>query len=117
MDIIFDIVDHIAPNTIIILTIVFTEKFNVSIGKDINSISIYFYESDKRNVLKFYGSPPNGSKYVQMKKIIQEQIDNTPFKYISGVSNIENKKYLSKYFIISDNLVSDSLINVTRQFI
>lgn len=116
MDIIFDIIDHIAPDTIIILTVVFAEKFNVSIGKDVNSISVYLYELDKRDALKFFGSS-SGLKYTQMKKYIQEQIDDIPIKQISGISNVENKKYLSKYFIISDNLVSDAIINITKQFI
>lgn len=117
MDIVFDIVDNIKPGSIIILTVIFTEKYNVSIGKDGNSITVYFYNSDERQVLKFFGSPPTGPKYLQMKKFIQEQIDNIQFHHITGITSVENKKYLEKYFITSENQISDIMIDINKYFI
>ncbi len=116
MDIIFNIIDNINPNTMIIITVVFAEKYSVSIGKDDSSITLYFYDSDKREVIKFYGSHSKGNKYLQMKKYIQEQIDNYPMNSISGFSNVENKEYLNKFFIITPNQLSNEIIDINKSF-
>jgi len=117
MDIIFDIIDHIEPNTFIILTIIFEEKYNISIEKDINDINIYIYEYDTKNVLKFYNSYSIGSSYSDIKKTIQDQLDDISFYFITGVSSAENRKYISENFIILNNDVNNTIITFTKSFV
>lgn len=115
MDIIFNIVDNVVPDSLIIITVVFMEKYNVSIGRDRNSITVYFYESDKRDVLKFYGAP-GSKKYTQMKKYILEHIDSVELHHVSGITSIENKPFLEKNFTITNNLLSDVIIDINKNF-
>lgn len=116
MDIIFDIVDNILPDTLIIITVIFAEKYNISIGKDSRHITIYLYESNKREVLKFCGSSSLSKKFTEIKEYIQEIVDNVPIHYITGVSSLENKEYLDEYFITSEHELSDSLIGIIKNF-
>lgn len=113
MDIVFDIISNILPNTIILLSIIFTEKYNISIGKDDNQITIYFYQSDRREIIKFCGSPTS-NKYKLIKKYLINQIENIPLKHITGITSIENKEKLEDNFIIY-NIVN--IVNIGPLFI
>lgn len=116
MDIVFNIVENIDPESVIILTISFAEKYNVSIGKDRNNITIYFYESDNSEVIEFHGSQLHGPKYKRVKKYIQDIVDNTPLHHITGFSSAENKKYLQNHFLISNNSMTDIVVNLSKNF-
>jgi hypothetical protein len=116
MDIIFNIVENVEPDSFIILTIIFAEKYNVSIGKNGDNITIYLYESDKRKILKYYGLISETSRYNPIKKYIQELIDNVPFYHISGISSIENINYLKDFFIVSADNAFTNIINIDKKF-
>ena len=117
MDIVFNIIDNIIPNTMIIITVIFEEKYNISIGKDDNNLTLYFYDSDKREVIKFFKPYlRTDPKYIHIKKYILEQIENSRMLSIRGFSNTENKKYLSKYFLVTPNQLSDSIIDINKLF-
>lgn len=114
MDIILDIIDRISDDSIIILTIIFEERYNVSIGKDYNYTTLYFYDSDTSITQKI--------KYVNKKRknienFLNDNIDNIPIHHINGISSTQNKEYLSKYFIITDYESDDELINISKKFI
>lgn len=115
MDIIFNIVDNIVPDSVILMTVVFMEHYNVSIGKDRNSITIYFYETDNREIIKFCGVPFE-KKYSEMKKYILEHVGNTKLYHISGITSIENKPFLKSNFTITDNDISDVIVDISKKF-
>lgn len=116
MDIVFNIVDTLPKESMICITIVFREKYNVSIGRDANDITVYFYETAKQNILKFSGSL-KGKKYLSMKKYILEQVGDIPIYSINGITDVENREILSKNFIVSDNPISSAIIDIKKIFI
>lgn len=114
MDIIFDIIENNPTDSIIILTVLFEEKYSISIGKDNNSMTIYFYNSTTRDILKFFGQSCKSKKYYNVKKYIQDTIDNIAMTEISGISNIDNIDYLKKYFLVTNNLQTNVLVDIKK---
>lgn len=115
MDIVFNIVDNINPNSIILLTVTFLEKYNLSISKNIENVTVFLYDINNSEVFKFYGSG-KGKKYLNIKKHILQLLKNISICYISGISSLENNEYLCKNFIISSNNLSIDIINIYKTF-
>ncbi len=115
MEVVFNIIDNLPSDSIIILTILFTEQYNISIGKDDNSIRIYLFDSEERSIQRFYATSKS-YKYKKIKNYIINLIDNIPINRISGISNSSNKEFLKNYFLVSNNDSSDSIINIDKYF-
>lgn len=117
MDIIFDIVDNVANDSVIIITVIFQEKYNVSIERDGNIISVHLFDtiSKHTNSVNFSGLISK-KKYKHIKKYITQLIDNIQMKQIIGLSYKENKEYLSNYFNINNNIL-DHLVVFDKKFI
>ena len=111
MEKVFSIVENIKNNTVIIISVYFIEKYNISIGKDDNTITIYFFNTKDNDILKMSG---NSNKLEIMKKIILDKIGDIPLDFISGVSSIDNLDELSKNFIISSE--HNYLIEIYKKF-
>ena len=114
MDIVFDIVDNI-PEPILIITITFAEKYNVSISKDSDSVTIYFYDINRRDIIKCINPYRNKTKSLKrFKDFVIQEIGDTPFEYLHGISTEGNKNYLSKHFHIDINDMN--IIHFSKEF-
>lgn len=111
MENIFDIVEKI--DSIIILNVMFGD-FNVSIGSNSNFITVII-NSDK--CIKIYETNIHHiKKYHKLKRYICSKVNDSKFINITGFSSIENKKLLSNFFVIKENLFTDLLINIYKGF-
>lgn len=115
MNVIFDILDNTLDDTLVIITVIFSERYNLTIIKEELLVTLYMYDTNNRNIFKFYGSTSD-KKYMTMRNCIIQQIDNTSIDYLNGISSIENKEYLSKMFVIKGEL-TDSVFDFTKSFI
>jgi len=117
MDVIIDIIKNIEVNTTILLTIVFKEKYNISIGKDDEAITIFLFEIGNEEIIKFHGSEDN-NLFPFIIEYLQKTVENVSMDHIKGISSIENKKYLTKYFLIKEDIqLQDSFIHIEKYFI
>lgn len=116
MDIIFNIIENTEPDSMILLTISFIKKYNISIGKNNNMISIYCLSIAKMKMIKYNVSLDEKYIYDRLKHFIIEKIDNTSISKITGISDVINKKYLQKYFLTSVDNLNNNILNIFKGF-